>query len=71
MAVRWPDFSNVPSATRCGLWGMATLTENIGSEQMGKNRKITGLSSALAAAGTIAGPVLAGFLFGIWGYWLA
>ncbi|KAL3462453.1 major facilitator superfamily domain-containing protein [Aspergillus heterothallicus] len=53
-----------------GLWivGMATLTENIGSEHMGK---ITGLSSALTAAGTIAGPVLAGILFGFGGYWFA
>ncbi|KAL2862791.1 major facilitator superfamily domain-containing protein [Aspergillus lucknowensis] len=52
------------------LWivGMATLTENIGSGHMGK---ITGLSSALTAAGTIAGPVLAGLLFGIGGYWFA
>ncbi|KAL2828671.1 major facilitator superfamily domain-containing protein [Aspergillus cavernicola] len=52
------------------LWivGMATLTENMGSEHMGK---ITGLTSALTAAGTIAGPVLAGLLFGIGGYWFA
>ncbi|KAL4872896.1 major facilitator superfamily domain-containing protein [Aspergillus spectabilis] len=47
---------------------MSTLTENIGSEHMGK---ITGLSSALTAAGTIAGPVLAGILFGLGGYWFA
>ncbi|KAL2859617.1 major facilitator superfamily domain-containing protein [Aspergillus pseudodeflectus] len=53
-----------------GLWivGMATMTENIGSEHMGK---ITGLTSALTAAGTIAGPVLAGILFSIGGYWFA
>ncbi|KAJ0423534.1 major facilitator superfamily domain-containing protein [Aspergillus carlsbadensis] len=53
-----------------GLWivGMATMTENIGSEHMGK---ITGLTSALTAAGTIAGPVLAGVLFSIGGYWFA
>ncbi|KAL5343681.1 major facilitator superfamily domain-containing protein [Aspergillus crustosus] len=52
------------------LWivGMATLTENIGPEHMGK---ITGLSSALTAAGTIAGPMLSGILFGIGGYWVA
>ncbi|KAJ6136954.1 hypothetical protein N7497_012206 [Penicillium chrysogenum] len=52
------------------LWivGMATLTENIGSEHMGK---IAGLSSTLTAAGTIAGPVLAGLLFGVGGYWFA
>jgi MFS family permease len=44
------------------------MTENIGSEHMGK---ITGLTSALTAAGTIAGPVLAGILFSIGGYWFA
>ncbi|KAJ5470277.1 hypothetical protein N7530_007634 [Penicillium desertorum] len=48
--------------------GMATLAENIGSEHMGK---IAGLSSTLTAAGTCSGPVIAGFLFGIGGYWTA
>jgi MFS family permease len=48
--------------------GMATLAENIGSEHMGK---IAGFSSTLTAAGTCSGPVIAGFLFGIGGYWTA
>ncbi|OQE22685.1 hypothetical protein PENFLA_c012G06662 [Penicillium flavigenum] len=48
--------------------GMATMAENIGSEHMGK---IAGLSSTLTAAGTCSGPVIAGFLFGIGGYWTA
>ncbi|KAJ9482067.1 hypothetical protein VN97_g11376 [Penicillium thymicola] len=47
---------------------MATMAENIGSEHMGK---IAGLSSTLTAAGTCSGPVIAGFLFGIGGYWTA
>ncbi|KAJ5331609.1 hypothetical protein N7476_001392, partial [Penicillium atrosanguineum] len=52
------------------LWivGMATMTENIGSEHMGK---IAGLSSTLTAAGTTAGPVVAGLLFEVGGYWCA
>ncbi|KAJ5795004.1 hypothetical protein N7457_001603 [Penicillium paradoxum] len=48
--------------------GMATMAENIGSEHMGK---IAGLSSTLTSAGTCSGPVIAGFLFGIGGYWTA
>lgn len=44
------------------------MAENIGSEHMGK---IAGLSSTLTAAGTCSGPVIAGFLFGIGGYWTA
>ncbi|KAJ5146178.1 uncharacterized protein N7515_000742 [Penicillium bovifimosum] len=48
--------------------GIATMAENIGSEHMGK---IAGLSSTLTAAGTCSGPVIAGFLFGIKGYWMA
>ncbi|CDM29354.1 hypothetical protein DTO013E5_5294 [Penicillium roqueforti] len=48
--------------------GMATMTENIGSEHMGK---IAGLSTTIVAAGTCSGPVIAGFLFGIGGYWTA
>lgn len=47
---------------------MATMAENIGSEHMGK---IAGLSSTLTSAGTCSGPVIAGFLFGIGGYWTA
>ncbi|KAJ5197176.1 hypothetical protein N7449_007655 [Penicillium cf. viridicatum] len=47
---------------------MATMAENIGSEHMGK---IAGLSSTLTAAGTCSGPVIAGFLFGMGGYWTA
>lgn len=47
---------------------MATMAENIGSEHMGK---IAGLSSTLTAAGTCSGPVIAGFLFGVGGYWTA
>lgn len=47
---------------------MASLADNIGSEHMGK---IAGLTSALTAAGTCAGPVMAGFLFGLGGYWTA
>ncbi|KAJ5928373.1 hypothetical protein N7466_007329 [Penicillium verhagenii] len=52
------------------LWivGMVTMTENIGSEHMGK---IAGLSSTMTAVGTTTGPVLAGILFGLGGYWLA
>ncbi|KAJ5676860.1 uncharacterized protein N7477_002493 [Penicillium maclennaniae] len=52
------------------LWivGMATMAENIGSEHMGK---IAGLSSTLTAAGTTAGPVVAGLLFEVGGYWCA
>lgn len=48
--------------------GMATMAENIGSEHMGK---IAGLSLTLTSAGTCSGPVIAGFLFGIGGYWAA
>ncbi|KAK9859747.1 Major facilitator superfamily domain [Penicillium brevicompactum] len=48
--------------------GIATMAENIGSEHMGK---IAGLSSTLTSAGTCSGPVIAGFLFGIGGYWAA
>lgn len=44
------------------------MAENIGSEHMGK---IAGLSSTLTSAGTCSGPVIAGFLFGIGGYWAA
>lgn len=44
------------------------MAENIGSEHMGK---IAGLSSTLTSAGTCSGPVIAGFLFGIGGYWVA
>ncbi|KAB8230317.1 major facilitator superfamily domain-containing protein [Aspergillus alliaceus] len=58
------------SFTSNALWivGVATMAESIGSEHMGK---IAGLSSTLTAAGTCAGPVLAGFLFGLGGYWVA
>lgn len=44
------------------------MAENIGSEHMGK---IAGLSSTLSAAGTCFGPVIAGFMFGVGGYWAA
>jgi MFS family permease len=44
------------------------MAENLGSEHMGK---IAGLSSTLTAAGTCSGPVIAGFLFGVGGYWTA
>lgn len=44
------------------------MAENIGSEHMGK---IAGLCSTLSAAGTSAGPVIAGFMFGLGGYWSA
>ncbi|PKX92268.1 MFS general substrate transporter [Aspergillus novofumigatus IBT 16806] len=56
--------------TSNGLWivGVATMVESVGSEHMGK---IAGLTSTLTAAGTCAGPVLAGFLFGLGGYWPA
>ncbi|KAL4875660.1 major facilitator superfamily domain-containing protein [Aspergillus karnatakaensis] len=56
--------------TSNGLWivGVATMVESVGSEHMGK---IAGLTSTLTAAGTCAGPVLAGFLFGLAGYWPA
>ncbi|GAD99012.1 AMP dependent ligase, putative [Paecilomyces variotii No. 5] len=52
------------------LWivGMATLAENIGSEQMGK---VSGLTSTLSAGGTTFGPLLAGLLFHAGGYWCA
>lgn len=52
------------------LWivGMATMAENIGTENMGK---IAGFSSTLTSAGTTAGPVLAGLLFAAGGYWAA
>lgn len=33
--------------------------------------KIAGLSTTIVAAGTCSGPVIAGFLFGIGGYWTA
>lgn len=58
------------SLTSNALWivGMASLAKNIGSEHMGK---IAGLTSTLTAVGTCAGPVMAGFLFGIGGYWTA
>ncbi|KAJ5899845.1 hypothetical protein N7495_004589 [Penicillium taxi] len=56
--------------TSNALWivGMATMAENLGTENMGK---IAGLSSTLTAAGTAAGPVLAGLLFEMGGYWCA
>lgn len=47
---------------------MATMAENIGTENMGK---IAGFSSMLTSAGTTAGPVLAGLLFATGGYWAA
>ncbi|KAJ5851736.1 uncharacterized protein N7529_011121 [Penicillium soppii] len=47
---------------------IATMAENIGSEHMGK---IAGLSATITAAGTCSGPVIAGFLFGLGGYWTA
>ncbi|KAJ6090216.1 hypothetical protein N7486_009031 [Penicillium sp. IBT 16267x] len=52
------------------LWivGMATMAENIGTEHMAK---VAGLSSTLTAAGTTAGPLLAGLLFEAGGYWCA
>ncbi|KAJ5403170.1 major facilitator superfamily domain-containing protein [Penicillium cosmopolitanum] len=56
--------------TSNGIWivGMSTMAENIGSEHMGK---IAGLTSTLTAAGTTGGPILAGVLFGLGGYWCA
>ncbi|KAL4913962.1 major facilitator superfamily domain-containing protein [Aspergillus aurantiobrunneus] len=56
--------------TSNGLWivGAATMVERVGSEHMGK---IAGLTSTLTAAWTCAGPLLAGFLFGLGGYWPA
>ncbi|KAF3391744.1 hypothetical protein F1880_007445 [Penicillium rolfsii] len=56
--------------TSNGLWivGVSTMAENLGTEHMGK---ISGLTTTLTAAGTTAGPVLAGFLFAIGGYWCA
>jgi MFS family permease len=56
--------------TSNALWiiGMATMAENLGTEHMGK---IAGLTSTLTAAGTTAGPVLAGLLFEAGGYWCA
>lgn len=58
------------SITSNALWvvGMATMVENLGSEHMGK---IGGLVSTLQAAGTTAGPFLAGLLFAVGGYWSA
>jgi MFS family permease len=47
---------------------MSTMAENIGSEHMGK---IAGLTSTLTAAGTTGGPILAGVLFELGGYWCA
>lgn len=44
------------------------MAENLGSEHMAK---IAGLSSILTAAGTTAGPLLAGVLFEAGGYWCA
>ncbi|KAJ5117924.1 major facilitator superfamily domain-containing protein [Penicillium atrosanguineum] len=56
--------------TSNGIWivGMSTMAENIGSEHMGK---IAGLTSTLTAAGTTGGPILAGVLFELGGYWCA
>ncbi|KAL4748052.1 major facilitator superfamily domain-containing protein [Aspergillus terricola var. indicus] len=56
--------------TSNSLWivGVATMVESVGSEHMGK---IAGLTSTLTAAGTCAGPMLAGFLFGLGRYWFA
>ncbi|KAJ5352175.1 major facilitator superfamily domain-containing protein [Penicillium brevicompactum] len=56
--------------TSNGIWivGMSTMAENIGSEHMGK---IAGLTSTLTAAGTTGGPILAGLLFELGGYWCA
>lgn len=58
------------SITSNALWivGMATMVENLGSEHMGK---IGGLVSTLQAAGTTAGPFLAGLLLTVGGYWCA
>jgi MFS family permease len=47
---------------------MATMAQNLGTEHMGK---IAGLTSTITAAGTTAGPVLAGLLFEAGGYWCA
>jgi MFS family permease len=47
---------------------MATMAENLGSENIGK---IAGLSATITSAGTCSGPVIAGFLFGLGGYWTA
>jgi MFS family permease len=44
------------------------MAENLGSKHMGK---ISGLTTTLTAAGTTAGPVLAGLLFELGGYWCA
>jgi MFS family permease len=44
------------------------MAENLGSENMGK---IAGISATLTSAGTCSGPVIAGFLFGLGGYWTA
>lgn len=44
------------------------MAENLGSEHMGK---ISGLTTTLTAVGTTTGPVLAGLLFEIGGYWCA
>lgn len=58
------------SITGNAMWivGMATMVENLGPEHMGK---IGGLVSTLEAAGTTAGPFLAGLLFEAGGYWCA
>lgn len=56
--------------TSNGLWivGLSTMAENLGSEHMGK---ISGLTTTLTAAGTTAGPIIAGILFAMGGYWCA
>ncbi|EIT82975.1 major facilitator superfamily domain-containing protein [Aspergillus flavus] len=56
--------------TSNALWivGMSTMAENLGSEHMGK---ISGLTTTLTATGTTTGPVLAGLLFELGGYWCA
>lgn len=52
------------------IWvvGYATIADNVQPEHLGKTY---GVISLVVAAGTSAGPMVAGILFEVGGYWLA
>lgn len=52
------------------IWnvGYATLADTVGTENIGK---ATGITTAAASAGLLAGPMMAGILVETVGYWQA
>lgn len=60
----------VQSVASTGLWvvGFATLAENVPAEQLGK---IYGFVTIAIGVGTSGGPLVAGVLFDLGGYWVA